>query len=268
MTTSAAPQLPEEPERGAPDPARASRVSARTSISAAPSASVGAAESPERSGPTWRQLIGIPLNVLLFLLLMVMSWGSWNGFFAHPARTGVVVIHLLMLPVMTLCTSGRSRGVAHVADWRPFFPLLMAHSLFTCCVLPYMDARNIFVLPGGDALRWIGLAFLAAGAALRIGPMIQLGRRFVSVVAVRADHALTETGFYAQVRHPSYLGILLLDVGFALVFRSVIAVLVLPVVFWMFKRRMDVEEAFLVDRFGDEYGRYMAKTRRLLPGVY
>ena len=45
---------------------------------------------------SWRQLIGIPLNVALFLLLMVMAWGSWSGFFAHPARTGVVMLHLAM----------------------------------------------------------------------------------------------------------------------------------------------------------------------------
>jgi hypothetical protein len=34
-------------------------------------------------------MLGIPLNVLLFLLLMVMGWGSWSGFFAHPVRVGV-----------------------------------------------------------------------------------------------------------------------------------------------------------------------------------
>ena len=38
------------------------------------------------NGISWRQAIGIPLNVLLFLLLMVMGWGSWAGFFAHPVR--------------------------------------------------------------------------------------------------------------------------------------------------------------------------------------
>jgi hypothetical protein len=53
------------------------------------------------SGVSWRQAIGIPLNVLLFLLLMVMGWGSWAGFFAHPVRIGVVILHLIMIPVMT-----------------------------------------------------------------------------------------------------------------------------------------------------------------------
>ena len=59
-----------------------------------------------------------------------------------------------------------------------------------------------------------------------------------------------------------------MDVGFAGVFRSVPAVALLPLVFWMFKRRMDVEEAFMTARFGDEYRGYAARTARLLPGVY
>lgn len=220
------------------------------------------------SGVSWRQAIGIPLNVLLFLFLMVMGWGSWQGFFAHPVRVGVVLLHLLMIPVMTFSTSGRSKGLKHSPDWRPFFPLLVFHSLFTAFVMPYMDARDLWVLPGGDALRWVGLVVLAIGVALRLGPMLELGRRFVSVVALQPDHTVHTGGFYTWVRHPSYLGILLMDLGFAGVFRSVVALALMPVVFWMFKRRMDVEEAFMVDQFGSQYRDYMGRTRRILPGVY
>ena len=214
------------------------------------------------------QAIGIPLNVLLFLLLMVMAWGSWSGFFAHPVRVGVVVLHLIMIPVMTWSTSGRSKGLKHAPDWKPFFPLLVLHSLFTAWVMPYMDARDLWVLPGGDALRWTGFALLTAGVVLRLGPMLELGRRFVSVVAIQPGHTLHSRGFYARIRHPSYLGILLMDLGFAGVFRSALALLLIPLVFWMFRRRMDVEEAFMLEQFGAEYRAYMGRTRRIVPGVY
>jgi len=225
-------------------------------------------ETTRARGISWRQLVGIPLNVVLFLLLMVMSWGSWAGFFAHPTRIGVVVLHLLMIPVMTLSTSGRSRGLKHSADWRPFFPLLALHSLFTACVMPYMDARNLGVLPGGDLLRWVGLVVLTLGVALRLGSMLELGRNFASVVAVQEGHVLHTSGLYHFVRHPSYLGIVLMDLGFAGVFRSAVALALMPTVFWMFKRRMDVEEEFLQEVFGSSYREYMSRTSRLLPGVY
>jgi protein-S-isoprenylcysteine O-methyltransferase Ste14 len=220
------------------------------------------------AAPSWRQLLGIPLNVLLFLLLMVMGWGSWGGFFAHPVRVGVVVLHLIMIPVMTWSTSGRSRGLKSAPDWRPFFPLLVFHSLFTAFLMPYMDARDLWVLPGGDVTRWLGFVVLAFGVTLRLGPMLELGRRFVSVVAVQEGHTLHTSGFYAAVRHPSYLGILLMDLGFAGVFRCVVALALMPVVFWMFKRRMDVEEAFMIEHFGAGYRDYMGRTRRIVPGAY
>ena len=103
---------------------------------------------------------------------------------------------------------------------------------------------------------------------LRLGPMLELGRRFVSVVALQPDHTVHTGGFYTWVRHPSYLGILLMDLGFAGVFRSVIALALMPMVIWMFKRRMDVEETFMVDQFGGQYRDYMGNTRRILPGLY
>lgn len=217
---------------------------------------------------SWRQIIGIPMNVFMFLFLMVMGWGSVSGFFAHPVRKGVVILHLIMIPVMTFSTSGRSRGIRHTPDWKPFFPLLVFHSLFTALIMPYMDAREMWVLPGGDALRWVGFVILALGVSLRLGPMMELGRRFVSVVALQDDHTLHTKGFYRWMRHPSYLGIILMDLGFAGVFRSTVALLLMPVVFWMFKRRMDVEEGFMVEQFGDSYRDYMGATRRLMPGVY
>jgi protein-S-isoprenylcysteine O-methyltransferase Ste14 len=230
--------------------------------------SSAAAREPRARGISLAQAIGIPLNVLMFLLLMVMAWGSWDGFFAHPVRVSVVLLHLIMIPVMTLSTSGRSRGLKHKGDWKPFFPLLMFHSLFTAWVMPYMDARSLWVIPGGDAVRWVGLVVLATGVALRLGPMIELGRRFVSVVALQPGHSLHTRGFYALVRHPSYLGILLMDLGFAGVFRSALALALMPMVFWMFRRRMDVEEAFMLDQFATEYRAYMGRTKRILPGVY
>ena len=218
--------------------------------------------------PSFRQLVGIPLNVLLFCLIQVLVWKDPRGFFSHPVRATMIALLLLSVPVMTLCTGGRSRGVASRPDHRAFFPLLVFHSLFTAMVMPVMDKNDVWTLPGGDVTRWIGLAFFTAGVALRIGPMLALGRRFASVVALQEGHRLETGGLYGVVRHPSYLGIFLMDVGFAGIYRSILAVALLPVVFWMFRQRMDLEERFLIEQFGDEYRSYQSRVPRLLPGVW
>ena len=59
------------------------------------------------------------------------------------------------------------------------FALYILLTAFTAWVMPYMDARDIWVLPGGDGLRWAGLVVLTLGVTLRLGPMLELGRRFV-----------------------------------------------------------------------------------------
>lgn len=215
-----------------------------------------------------KQLIGIPLNVMLFCLLMVLSWGDTRDFFSHPARLGVIVLLLLAMPVMTVCTGGRSKGVRSQADHRAFFPLLMFHSLFTAIAMPKMDRADLWTIPGGDFVRWFGLVVFAAGVVLRIVPMLKLGKRFASVVAVQEGHALETGGIYGLVRHPSYLGIFLMDVGFAGVYRSWLAVALLPMVFWMFARRMAVEEKFMIEQFGESYRTYMARVPKLIPGVW
>jgi protein-S-isoprenylcysteine O-methyltransferase Ste14 len=215
-----------------------------------------------------RQLVGIPLTVACFLLLMAMGWGDLRGFLSHPARVGLVIMLIIATPVMTACTSGRDRGVGHEADDWWFFPALVFHSLFTCLAMPYMDARDLWMLPGGDFTRWLGFALFATGVLLRLAAMLALGRRFVSVIAVQAGHTLYTEGLYAAIRHPSYLGILFMDLGFAGVFRSSLALALMPLVFVMFARRMDAEERFLTARFGGEYDAYRARSARLWPGVY
>ena len=211
-----------------------------------------------------RQILGIPLTVGSFILLMAMGWGDLGGFFAHPARVGLVALLLIATPVMTGCTGGRDRGVGHQRDDWWFFPALVFHSLFTCLAMPYMDARDLWTLPGGDFMRWLGFTLFAAGVLLRLAAMLALGRRFVSVIAVQADHTLYTGGLYSFIRHPSYLGILLMDLGFAGVFRSTMALALMPLVFVMFSRRMDHEERFLTDRFGEEYDSYRTRSARLV----
>ena len=37
---------------------------------------------------------------------------------------------------------------------------------------------------------------------------------------------------------------------------------------WVLRRRMNIEERFLMEHFGEQYCSYAARTSRLVPGVY
>ncbi len=98
--------------------------------------------------------------------------------------------------------------------------------------------------------------------------MFALGRRFSGLVAIQQDHELETRGIYAFVRHPSYLGAILAFVGWALVFRSGLALLLVPALIWIVVARIAAEEQLLESEFGQSYGDYRRRTRRLIPFVY
>ena len=58
-----------------------------------------------------------------------------------------------------------------------------------------------------------GLALVLAGTFIRIDCYRRLQRNFTFQLAVREDHKLVTDGPYAYVRHPSYLGALMVSFG-------------------------------------------------------
>ncbi len=140
-------------------------------------------------------------------------------------------------------------------------------SLLLSWLPAYMDRTDIWTLDG-DAIRWIGVLLYAAGGALRIWPVFVLGSRFSGLVAIQEDHTLVTTGIYGVIRHPSYLGLLVMALGWALAFRSGAGVLLTALLLVPVLARIDAEEKLLQSHFGAEYERYRAGTSRLIPGLY
>src|SRR5262249_28759882 len=95
-----------------------------------------------------------------------------------------------------------------------------------------------------------------------------LGRRFSGLVAIQPGHRLVTDGVYGVIRHPSYLGLLVLSLGWALAFRSAVGVLLVALTIPPLVARIRAEEALLRAQFGDEYEAYRARTSRLIPGLY
>jgi protein-S-isoprenylcysteine O-methyltransferase Ste14 len=131
----------------------------------------------------------------------------------------------------------------------------------------YTDRLDIGAIDG-DVARYLGLTLYLVGLALRLSPVFVLGRRFSGLVAIQPDHELVTDGFYRVIRHPSYLGLLLGQLGWVLVFRSAIGVLVTLLMIPPLVARMNSEEALLQSEFGQVYADYRRRTWRLLPFLY
>ena len=79
---------------------------------------------------------------------------------------------------------------------------------------------------------------------------------------------MVTSGVYNVIRHPSYLGLLINSLGWALAFRSGIGVLLTALLIPPLLARINAEERLLGRQFGDEYDAYCRRTSRLIPGLY
>jgi protein-S-isoprenylcysteine O-methyltransferase Ste14 len=131
----------------------------------------------------------------------------------------------------------------------------------------YTDRKEFWTLDG-DAIRWLGVVLFAAGGALRIWPVFVLGHRFSGLVAIQPGHTLVTSGVYGFIRHPSYLGLLVNSLGWALAFRSWVGVLLTALLIPPLLARIHAEERLLRSQFGGEYDVYCSRTSRLIPGLY
>jgi protein-S-isoprenylcysteine O-methyltransferase Ste14 len=199
--------------------------------------------------------------------LAAIGWGSLRGLLAHPARAAGVVAMFIESVAIGLSDLNFSTGTRSGPHGGWSLGLAMVIGPLVAVIAPYMDRHELWVVDG-DAVRWLGVALLVAGGALRVWPMFVLGRRFSAFVAIQEHHALVTDGLYSYIRHPSYLGGLIGFVGWVLVFRSAICLLFAGVLVWPTIARIHAEEVLLSSQFGALYEDYRARTWRLVPFVY
>jgi protein-S-isoprenylcysteine O-methyltransferase len=128
---------------------------------------------------------------------------------------------------------------------------------------------GLFDSPESDWIPIVAVALFAAGLAIRWWAIVTLGRFFTVDVVIEKDHELVQRGPFRWVRHPSYSGVLLAFLGWAMTLWNWVAMAVVLVpIFAAFVRRMNVEEEALRGALGERYAAYMTRTKRLVPGVY
>jgi protein-S-isoprenylcysteine O-methyltransferase Ste14 len=206
--------------------------------------------------------------VIVQFALAILAWGDWNTFFAHPARTWLVIGSILLLVVAWFSgTSGISSGKSFSPSSKRILFEFGAVLFAMILVAPYSDRHHFFTIDG-DAARYSGLALFLVGSIFRLAAAFELGHRFSGLVAIQHDHQLKTDGLYRYVRHPSYAGLLLAMIGWALLFRSTICLVLNVFIFYLLLSRMADEENFLQAQFGVEYRTYRQKTWRLFPFIY
>jgi protein-S-isoprenylcysteine O-methyltransferase len=120
--------------------------------------------------------------------------------------------------------------------------------------------------------RWIIVTadlLIVVGLSLRLWAIIHLGKFFTVDVGIQSEHRVIQDGPYRLVRHPSYSAAMIAMTGIAcLTFNWLGFIAIVAGNLAAFMLRISVEEKVLMSSLGDEYGRYAARTKRLIPWIF
>lgn len=144
----------------------------------------------------------------------------------------------------------------------PGFLAVFFASPLECLYLP------IF-LPRSPGMQIAGLGLILAAVAMRIWARVHIRSLYSGHVEVQAGHRLVQSGSYRFVRHPGYAGFVLMALGLATGYSSLIGLIAVPVLLLPgLAYRMQVEEVLLAEHFGETYWQYARRTRRLIPFIW
>jgi protein-S-isoprenylcysteine O-methyltransferase Ste14 len=115
----------------------------------------------------------------------------------------------------------------------------------------------------------MGLVLMTCGLLIRIYSMRALGRYYSTLLFVNKDQVLITEGIYGIVRHPIYLGDLVLFVAAGVaVSNSLVLLAVSASSIPAYFVRMRQEERMMVESYGSAYVEYKKRTKKLIPLVY
>ncbi len=186
-----------------------------------------------------------------------------------PLYTCLQIIFFVSELALLIFKRARSGKIKNERDRRSLLMLWVVIAL-SLCAGPWTAFRyNIWVLDNYQAVVIAGIAVFSLGFIIRWVAIYQLGRMFTVNVVISATHTLKTSGLYKAVRHPSYLGLLLIITGLGISLDSLLSLLVMIVPgFIVLNYRISIEEQALIEEFGRQYTDYKGRVKKLVPGIY
>jgi protein-S-isoprenylcysteine O-methyltransferase Ste14 len=120
-----------------------------------------------------------------------------------------------------------------------------------------------------NTLFFIGSILAAIGLIIRITSILKLKQQFTYTVTEIENHQLIDTGLYKYIRHPGYLGQLIIFLGITTTLSNWLSILsmMIPVLVG-YLNRIRVEEKFLTQQMGQKYIEYQNRTKKLIPNIF
>jgi protein-S-isoprenylcysteine O-methyltransferase Ste14 len=146
--------------------------------------------------------------------------------------------------------------------------------LYLSISIGYFLAFTFASLKPGRIYHWdlmfiAGFTLIAIGLIIRISALLALKQYFTYSVAKIEEHKLVTIGLYKRIRHPGYLGQLIIFLGISVSLSNWLTIILMMLsVLIGYNYRIMVEEKFMSEQMGEKYNEYKMRTKKLIPWIF
>lgn len=185
----------------------------------------------------------------------------------------IILLASIVLVAIRAPHGQRSRGIPVVRSRKGTIEIVLLTLAWFAFFLPLIWVASPLLASADYPLRPVplfgGTLCLVFGLWLFHRSHAELGANWSITLEVRENHRLVTEGLYRWVRHPMYLSLLIYSAGQALVLPNYVAGPSYGVAMaLLFAVRVGAEERMMLEEFGKDYEAYMARTKRLVPGLW
>jgi len=172
---------------------------------------------------------------------------DWRSFGAFSAFLVALFTEMYGFPLTIFVLSGWLQNRYPGIDWFAHESGHLPEMLFGWRGNPHFGPFHIV------SMLLIGGGFILLSAAWRV------------LYRAQREWSLAETGPYARIRHPQYVGFVLIMIGFLFQWPTLITVAMFPILLLMYWRLALREEREVEAELGDVYRQYAARVPRFIP---
>jgi methanethiol S-methyltransferase len=172
---------------------------------------------------------------------------DWRSFGAFSAFIVALFTEMYGFPLTLFFLSGWLQGRYPEIDW-------FSHDAGHLLEMTFGWEAN----PHFGPFHLLSFVFIGSGFVL-------IAKAWKVLYDAQRQSSLATTGPYAYVRHPQYIGFVLIMFGFLLQWPTLLTLAMLPVLVWMYARLARSEEREVAAEFGDAHQQYAARVPRFVP---
>ncbi|MDZ4087462.1 MAG: isoprenylcysteine carboxylmethyltransferase family protein [Tabrizicola sp.] len=172
---------------------------------------------------------------------------DWRSFSAFSAFLVALFAEMYGFPLTIYLLSGWLQSSFPGTDWFSHDAGHLPEMLFGWKANPHFGPFHL-------------LSFVLIGAGFWL-----LSVAWPVLYAAQRAGRLATTGPYARIRHPQYVGFVLILTGFLVQWPTILTLAMYPVLIWMYLRLSRSEEAEARARFGAEYDAWARRVPAYLP---